>query len=83
MPVPALLWTTIPDPMHQRAIPPDFNTGVTEREHVVGLSTRDAVVFAADCLNRGGLVVPVDAYEMVAQHARTAACARHRPNKRR
>jgi hypothetical protein len=44
---------------------------VIEGEEVVGLPQSNAVVFAADCLNCRGVVVRVDAYEMVSEHGRT------------
>ena len=58
----------MPDPMHQRAITPDFNTVVIEGKHVVDLPPSDAVVFAANRLNCCGVIVPVDAYEVVSEH---------------
>jgi hypothetical protein len=39
------------DPVHKEAIPPDLDAVMIEREQVVGLPARDAIVFAADCLN--------------------------------
>jgi hypothetical protein len=58
----------MPDPMHEQTVPPDFNTVMKEREQVVGLSPRDAIVLASDCLNCRGVVVHVDVYELVSEH---------------
>jgi hypothetical protein len=64
------LWTAMPDLMHEQAVPPDFNAVMKEREQVVGLSPRDAIVLASDCLNCRGVVVHVDVYELVSEHGR-------------
>ena len=64
------LWTAMPDLMYQQAVPPDFNAVMKEREQVVGLSPRDAIVLASDCLNCRGVVVHVDVYELVSEHDR-------------
>ena len=60
----------MPDLMHEQAVPPDFNAVMMEREQVVGLSPRDAIVLASDCLNCRGVVVHVDVYELVSEHDR-------------
>ena len=70
----------MPDLMHEQAVPPDFNAVMKEREQVVGLSPRDAIVLASDCLNCRGVVVHVDVYELVSEHgASTSTVGRHRP----
>jgi hypothetical protein len=58
----------MPDPMHEEAIPPDLDAVMIEREQVVGLPPRHAIVFAADCLNCRGVVIHVDVYEVVSEH---------------